>query len=180
MRTGPGPTSHTRMRALQRPWNYSDAWPCWSKYPHSSAHLAVGGTVSTQYTLCCCILGGSSTCLIYLFLIYIYIQLVDQAASPGDPLFFLHHCNLDRLWWEWQQQDSPARLTEMSGKSIPALTSLEELGWLYPSAAIMDYDGDAYNTTTLHHNLWMIGLFPNATVGDVMDLQGDLICADYV
>lgn len=26
--------------------NYTEAWPCWSKYPHSSAHLAVGGTVS--------------------------------------------------------------------------------------------------------------------------------------
>lgn len=26
--------------------NYSDASPCWSKYPHFSAHVAVGGTVS--------------------------------------------------------------------------------------------------------------------------------------
>jgi tyrosinase len=25
--------------------NYTEVWPCWSKYPHSSAHLAVGGTV---------------------------------------------------------------------------------------------------------------------------------------
>lgn len=30
--------------------NYSDTWPCWSKYPHSGAHLAVGGTVSTDPT----------------------------------------------------------------------------------------------------------------------------------
>jgi tyrosinase len=30
---------------------YSDVWPCWSKYPHSSAHLAVGGTVSSVSTL---------------------------------------------------------------------------------------------------------------------------------
>jgi tyrosinase len=23
-------------------------------------------------------------------------------TSPNDPIFFLHHCNVDRLWWEWQ------------------------------------------------------------------------------
>jgi tyrosinase len=27
----------------------------------------------------------------------------DVYASPGDPLFYLHHANLDRLWWEWEQ-----------------------------------------------------------------------------
>lgn len=23
-------------------------------------------------------------------------------TSPNDPIFFLHHCNVDRLWWQWQ------------------------------------------------------------------------------
>lgn len=23
-------------------------------------------------------------------------------SSPNDPVFFLHHCNIDRLWWFWQ------------------------------------------------------------------------------
>jgi tyrosinase len=22
--------------------------------------------------------------------------------SPNDPVFWLHHCNIDRLWWQWQ------------------------------------------------------------------------------
>ncbi|KAK9773957.1 putative Tyrosinase copper-binding domain-containing protein [Seiridium cardinale] len=130
--------------------NYSDAWPCWSKSPHSSAHLAVGGTLE------------------------------DQAASPGEPLFFLHHANLDRLWWRWQQGNLPSRLYEMSGRSIPPLTSLTSYGWLFPSNEIMDYDGDAYNTTTLNHVLWMANLAPNATISEVMDLGGDSICAEYI
>lgn len=28
---------------------------------------------------------------------------MDTAASPSDPLFFLHHANIDRLWDRWQQ-----------------------------------------------------------------------------
>jgi tyrosinase len=26
------------------------------------------------------------------------------SSSPNDPIFFLHHCNVDRLWAEWQRQ----------------------------------------------------------------------------
>jgi tyrosinase len=22
--------------------------------------------------------------------------------APNDPVFWLHHCNIDRLWWQWQ------------------------------------------------------------------------------
>ena len=28
------------------------------------------------------------------------------STSPNDPIFFLHHCNVDRLWAEWQRQHS--------------------------------------------------------------------------
>jgi tyrosinase len=27
-----------------------------------------------------------------------------RATSPNDPVFFLHHCNVDRLWALWQEQ----------------------------------------------------------------------------
>ncbi|MCI0534075.1 MAG: tyrosinase family protein [Verrucomicrobiales bacterium] len=29
---------------------------------------------------------------------------MGQAASPNDPIFWFHHCNLDRLWSIWQRQ----------------------------------------------------------------------------
>lgn len=30
---------------------------------------------------------------------------MGNMTSPNDPVFFLHHCNIDRLWMLWQQQN---------------------------------------------------------------------------
>lgn len=106
--------------------------------------------------------------------------MLNGAGSPGDPLFFLHHTNLDRLWWEWQSADLSTRLTDMTGPNIPTYSFLAQNEFTYPSAALIDYDGDPGNVTTLNHTLWMANVIPNATIGDVMDLGGDLICAEYV
>ncbi|KAH7000636.1 hypothetical protein EDB80DRAFT_753793 [Ilyonectria destructans] len=80
--------------------------------------------------------------------------MADAVASPSDPLFFLHQTNLDRLWWECAP--------------------------LAPGTEFTSYSGDPGNETTLDHVLWMAGVIPNATIGDVMDLHGEFICAKYV
>ncbi|KAL4971058.1 tyrosinase family protein [Aspergillus stella-maris] len=130
--------------------NYEDAWNCFIENPHVAGHFGVGGTMR------------------------------DVVASPGDPLFFLHHTNLDRLWWEWQSANLSSRLYAISGTNIPDQTYLDENDFEFPSAALRDYDGDAGNVTTLNHVLWMGGVVPNATVGEVMDLHGERNCAEYV
>jgi len=28
----------------------------------------------------------------------------DLLTAPADPIFWMHHANIDRLWWEWQQR----------------------------------------------------------------------------
>jgi hypothetical protein len=35
--------------------------------------------------------------------------------SPLDPLFFLHHCNLDRIWAIWQLNNPSAEQYEHTG-----------------------------------------------------------------
>lgn len=36
-------------------------------------------------------------------------------SSPNDPVFFLHHCNTDRLWAQWQQQHPDGYLPKSGG-----------------------------------------------------------------
>jgi tyrosinase len=31
--------------------------------------------------------------------------LFDPYSSPGDPMFYLHHAQIDRAWWIWQSLD---------------------------------------------------------------------------
>jgi len=33
-------------------------------------------------------------------------------------LFYLHHANLDRIYWKWQQQDLETRLREVGGPIV--------------------------------------------------------------
>ncbi|KAK8103504.1 tyrosinase [Apiospora kogelbergensis] len=42
----------------------------------------------------------------------------DINASPGDPMFYLHHAAVDRVWWLWQVQDLQSRLSAVGGKDL--------------------------------------------------------------
>src|SRR5262249_56870360 len=44
--------------------------------PHGTAHVGFGGSIQ------------------------------DPGRAPKDPLFFLLHCNVDRLWAKWQRQNT--------------------------------------------------------------------------
>lgn len=39
----------------------------------------------------------------------------DFAASPSDPYFFLHHAQIDRVWWMWQNQQPYVRTNAIAG-----------------------------------------------------------------
>ncbi|KAG9230699.1 putative tyrosinase [Amylocarpus encephaloides] len=41
----------------------------------------------------------------------------DIFTSPGDPTFYLHHAQIDRAWWIWQNQD-PAGRRNVVGDTI--------------------------------------------------------------
>ena len=57
----------------------------------------------------------------------------DLFASPGDPYFFLHHAQIDRTWWIWQNQDLQTRQNAIAGTNTlfnfppSANTTLDDL-----------------------------------------------------
>lgn len=66
-----------------------------------------------------------------------------SGTSPNDPVFWLHHCNVDRLWWSWQTRSTPLRpyapispdgpIGQRSGDQLTGL-----LGTSWTAAAVQD------------------------------------------
>ncbi|KAL2179768.1 uncharacterized protein P884DRAFT_318424 [Thermothelomyces heterothallicus CBS 202.75] len=101
--------------------------------------------------------------------------------SAGDPLFYPHHTWLDKVFWGWQARDSSTGTTTIGGTNIASdappgfLTRPSNI----PLRAYWCRRRPWHNTT-LGHVLNMYGNMPNATVGDVLDIQGDFLCYEYV
>ncbi|PGH01133.1 hypothetical protein AJ79_08004 [Helicocarpus griseus UAMH5409] len=91
-----------------------------------------------------------------------YGQMGDLYTSPGDPIFHMHHANLDRLWWSWQMRDAEARLTDISGPIF-----------------MMDYDNLQGGNVTLDFPLTLGVNAENITVRETMDIKGGYLCYDY-
>lgn len=102
----------------------------------------------------------------------------DPTLSPGDPVFYLHHSYLDKLWWDWQQIDK-SRFWDMGGPNIP--NQYNKSSSNYPGPEYTDYFGDnGGNVTTLNHTIFMTGLVANITIGDIMDIRGPYMCTNYL
>lgn len=90
----------------------------------------------------------------------------DLYTSPADPIFHLHHANLDRLWWSWQKLNPSVRLTDISGPLF-----------------LMDYENVKGGNVTLATALSVGVSAPDVTVGDVMDIAGcgtdGVLCYEY-
>lgn len=96
---------------------------------HDAAHVLVGGDMSNFY------------------------------SSVADPLFILHHANLDRIWWVWQQIKPAKRLYEITGRSTVA---------------------PPYTDVTLDFDLDFGALAPSLKIRQVMNIHEAPACYTYV
>ncbi|KAK4185499.1 hypothetical protein QBC35DRAFT_524890 [Podospora australis] len=121
----------------------------------------------------------------------------DSITSSGDPLFFLHHSFVDKMWWDWQSKDTTGkRLKEIGGlnaqdpavgfSEFPGGMEVESAMWGKPTAAILAATPDPASgdnggkLLTLGHIMSSGGIIPNATVAEVMDIKGGYLCYEYV
>ncbi len=51
---------------------------------------------------------------------------MQPGTSPNDPVFFFHHCNIDRLWAVWEQKN-PGAAPYLPDNSTPAASGLTRL-----------------------------------------------------
>jgi tyrosinase len=77
-------------------------------------------------------------------------------TAPTDPIFFLHHSQLDRLWWIWQRMKPDRR-------------------YAYNGAASRSSNA----TASLEDTLFFKGLDLDVKVADIIDTQGGILCYEY-
>ncbi|KAG2022589.1 tyrosinase central domain-containing protein [Coprinopsis cinerea AmutBmut pab1-1] len=110
-------------------WNSLDGRPAKPYWRlHDAGHAMIGGDMSNFY------------------------------SSPNDPIFYLHHAGLDRLWWKWQNVHLPSRLCQMGGQ-----------------ASVSPPHGE----TTLDYDMSFADLAPTVRVGETMDLRMEPYCYTY-
>jgi tyrosinase len=81
----------------------------------------------------------------------------DVYASPGDPVFWLHHLFIDHNYRIWQLGDENARTSAagVNGK-------------------------DAYgNTLTMDTMVYMEGLAPDIAIRDIINTKSTTLCYRY-
>ncbi|KAI1084257.1 putative tyrosinase [Whalleya microplaca] len=81
----------------------------------------------------------------------------SRFTAPNDPIFFLHHGQIDRLWWKWQSEDLEVRT--------------------------LAYDGPSRHNSSIAAQLTdpieMVGLAPSIPVSSVMAINNGLLCYKY-
>ncbi|KAK7959690.1 uncharacterized protein PG986_004544 [Apiospora aurea] len=109
--------------------SFTDFAKCWEQGPHGISHNSIGSVMA------------------------------DVKSSPGDPIFWMHHLYIDRVFSAWQDRDaSGARKRTVNGCA----------------------DGNRPCTPlTMQTNIPMGGLLKDVTVGQVMDTMSGAMCYNF-
>ncbi|KAL8285577.1 hypothetical protein RB597_002584 [Gaeumannomyces tritici] len=98
-------------------------------------------------------------------------DIANVNSSPGDPIFYLHHTNLDRIWAEWQARDWPARKSDFSGPRKE---------WAKPFNLVPGMPEVISEPATLEDLLTYSELSGAVKINDVMDIHcKGVLCVEY-
>jgi hypothetical protein len=79
--------------------------------------------------------------------------------SLTEPLFYLHHAQVDHVYWQWQQKNPAVRLHEVGGKTIRN-------------------DATSPNVTA-DFKVNLGALAPSIPISDLLDTEGEVLCYTY-
>jgi tyrosinase len=130
---------------------------------HGSAHIAIGGNSG---------------------------DIANVNSSPGDPLFYLHHANLDRVWEQWQAKGMShftvtySKHFHTANANSSIITAPENRNdffgpdneWAYPFNFFRDIP---YSNITSDWDLVYSGLSAGNKVRDLMHPQKGPLCYRY-
>lgn len=119
---------------------------------HNSLHFIVGGDLGGT-----CPAGAPPDCV------------PGPTFSVNDPIFFLHHAMVDKIWWDWQNRDR-ANFWQFSGGTVSVLDD-------YPQ--FQKYPTGAPPMMSLNSTIMTDGMFPEITVYDVMNTTAGYLCYVY-
>lgn len=95
--------------------------------PHGAVHSAIGGDMSPATS-------PNGMCWLCLL-----TMVQELTPVPLDPIFFLHHTQVDRLWALWQQENPAARNLDFAGpKTQDQNTTEATLDDIMPFMGITD------------------------------------------
>lgn len=91
----------------------------------------------------------------------------DVFVSPGEPLFWSHHANIDRVWWMWQMLDPETRVGNVSTAIRGSLT-LNDI-----------YEPHGNGTLTDLQNVGFVQAGLQVELGALLDNTAGILCTVY-
>ncbi|KAI0198137.1 Di-copper centre-containing protein [Astrocystis sublimbata] len=119
-----------QIKSINEKETYADFRLFLESIPHGAIHSAVGGQKGDM----------------------------RPSSSPNDPIFFLHHTQIDRLWYLWQQGDPEARNKDVKDQKV---------------------NPDDSSIVTLEDVMPFMGLAADIKMSEVMTTENDLLCYTY-
>ncbi|KAH9986888.1 Di-copper centre-containing protein [Russula compacta] len=89
--------------------------------------------------------------------------------SPNEPLFWMHHAMVDKVWFDWQHRN-PQNAMSFFGGSVQALESLD---------TYHQYPNGGSPFLNLNSTMPADGMFPEVMIEDVFNTTSGILCYVY-
>ncbi|KAJ7624811.1 Di-copper centre-containing protein [Roridomyces roridus] len=120
---------------------------------HSAVHLMMGGDMGGE-----CPASAPPDCV------------PGPTFSPNEPLFWLHHAMIDKIWADWQEAHPAHKHVYVGGAQQPNL---------HNSSQYHAFPTGTPPWLNMSSRMPADGLFPEATIGSVMSTTEGMLCYVY-